>query len=236
MGKEVGSVGAATGAGSDYSECGVVGPGGEQGLYDYTEYYDESWDYDGSGNSSSNSSYGSGSYTRVSSSSDHYTYVGWDDYSLDISDSGSFKDEWDWDFLGYGWLSSDGDTGYFTENEARAGSYTYDSYGSASDVQTSGGGTYVVSGGSTYVVPGTTILLAETVASGIHWAEPRDLTFAKMTFRVNDREDPAIGSCHAGGAHVLLADGTVQFLPNRTDPEMVKGMATVAGGEARDQD
>jgi len=38
----VGSLGAATDWGSDYLEWGVVGPGGEQGLYDYTEYYDES--------------------------------------------------------------------------------------------------------------------------------------------------------------------------------------------------
>jgi hypothetical protein len=75
-----------------------------------------------------------------------------------------------------------------------------------------------------------TILLAESTRSRIHWAEPRDLPFAEMSFRVNDREYPAIRSCHAGGAHILLADGTVQFLSNRMDPKIVKGMATVAGG------
>ena len=63
-GKGVGCLGAAVGRGSDYSEWGVYGPGGEQGLYDYTEYYDEAWDYDGSGNSGSNSTYANAGYRR----------------------------------------------------------------------------------------------------------------------------------------------------------------------------
>jgi prepilin-type processing-associated H-X9-DG protein len=40
-----------------------------------------------------------------------------------------------------------------------------------------------------------------------------------------------MGSHHAGGAHVLLADGTVLFLDDATPSEYIEGMATMSGNE-----
>jgi len=42
---------------------------------------------------------------------------------------------------------------------------------------------------------------------------------------------PGISSHHASGAHVLYADGHVQFLSNRTSPEVLESLATIDGGE-----
>ncbi|GAB6188178.1 Calx-beta domain-containing protein [Thermopirellula anaerolimosa] len=124
--------------GSDYFEWGVFGPGGEVGLYDYSEEYAESWDYNGSGDWFSDYA-----TTNVTShSSGHWSYVGWDDYGFVVSDVGSF--------------SEDGEVGFYSLQEAWAGSYTYDANGSASRTETYPGGTYTYPGGYTYVVPGTT--------------------------------------------------------------------------------
>ena len=40
-----------------------------------------------------------------------------------------------------------------------------------------------------------------------------------------------MGSRHPGGVHVLMADGTLQFLPDDTDPKVLRAMLTIAGGE-----
>jgi prepilin-type processing-associated H-X9-DG protein len=76
-----------------------------------------------------------------------------------------------------------------------------------------------------------TLMLVETVNSGIDWTEPRDLNAEEMSFEVNDPAGGAIGSRHPGGAHVALCDGTVRFLSDWTSPEQVQAMTTVDGGE-----
>ena len=38
--------------------------------------------------------------------------------------------------------------------------------------------------------PSDTIMIVEMCDSGIHWMEPRDLSFDEMTFKINDRERP----------------------------------------------
>ncbi len=76
-----------------------------------------------------------------------------------------------------------------------------------------------------------TILFVETTNSGIHWAEPRDLKFDEMSFRINDPDRPSISSHHPGGAHVAFCDGRVRFLKNDTDPKIVRALLTIAGGE-----
>jgi prepilin-type processing-associated H-X9-DG protein len=74
--------------------------------------------------------------------------------------------------------------------------------------------------------PSNTIIVAEIANSDIFWAEPRDLEFDTMSFRINDPAGNCIGSHHPGGAHVLMADGSVRFLSNDTDPAVVRALCT----------
>ncbi len=76
-----------------------------------------------------------------------------------------------------------------------------------------------------------TALGGEMSASGIHWMEPRDLNVKEMSFKINDKQGAGIRSNHPGGANVSLADGSVRFLANDTDPAVLKALTTIAGGE-----
>ena len=76
-----------------------------------------------------------------------------------------------------------------------------------------------------------TIFCVEIADSQIHWMEPRDLNFDEMSFTINDRSGPSISSRHAGGANVLMADGSVRFLSNDTHSALVRAMLTVADNE-----
>ncbi len=76
-----------------------------------------------------------------------------------------------------------------------------------------------------------TIMVVEVVDSGIQWTEPRDLKANEITFRINDDQRLGIGSRHPGGANVLLCYGVVTFLAETTEPELVRSLMTIAGGE-----
>lgn len=76
-----------------------------------------------------------------------------------------------------------------------------------------------------------TILIVEVADSGTWWAEPEDLHFDQMGFKINNSKRQGISSYHAGGANVAFCDGAVQFLPDATNPELVKAMLTIDGGE-----
>ncbi len=76
-----------------------------------------------------------------------------------------------------------------------------------------------------------TIIVVEIHHSNIHWMEPRDLSTNEMSFQVNDRTKPSISSNHVGGAMVVRADGSVQFLPNSISADELKALLTIAGGE-----
>ena len=76
-----------------------------------------------------------------------------------------------------------------------------------------------------------TIAVVEVVGSGIQWTEPRDLRAEEINFRINDLERLGIGSRHRRGTNVLLCDGSVHFVHETTDPELVRAMTTIAGGE-----
>ena len=71
-----------------------------------------------------------------------------------------------------------------------------------------------------------TVLVAEIANSDIFWAEPRDLNFATMSFRINDPAGNCISSRHPGGANVLMADGSVRFLHSDTDRAVVQALCT----------
>jgi prepilin-type processing-associated H-X9-DG protein len=76
-----------------------------------------------------------------------------------------------------------------------------------------------------------TIMVVEIKNSGIHWAEPRDLDFASMSFRINDPNGKGISSDHPGVAYVVFADGHVGCLADNLDSKLVKALLTINGGE-----
>ena len=76
-----------------------------------------------------------------------------------------------------------------------------------------------------------TILLVEVADSGVGWAEPKDLSFDQLDFKINGSKRPGIGSHHSGGANVAFGDGSVRFLQDTTDPQRIRAMLTIDGGE-----
>ena len=76
-----------------------------------------------------------------------------------------------------------------------------------------------------------TIMFAEVRNSGIHWAEPRDLDFKDMNFRVNDPKSKGISTCHWEGAFVVLCDGSIRCVGNDIAPKLLKALITIDGGE-----
>jgi hypothetical protein len=85
--------------------------------------------------------------------------------------------------------------------------------------------------------PGDTLVVVEVVDAGIHWMEPRELDWATMSFRLNDRTCPSISSNHPftlssyPGPHVLTADDMVSGLPRNLSPKTLRALLTIAGGE-----
>jgi len=77
-----------------------------------------------------------------------------------------------------------------------------------------------------------TILLVEIANSGIHWMEPRDLEFDTMSFKVNDASRPSISGPHPRGPAVVFGDRIRAYrLDQSLEPELIKGMLTIDGGE-----
>jgi prepilin-type processing-associated H-X9-DG protein len=76
-----------------------------------------------------------------------------------------------------------------------------------------------------------TVLGGEMSESGIHWMEPRDLNVKQMSFKINDQIQVGLRSNHPGGANVEFADGSARFLSNEIDPEVLKSLTTIDGGE-----
>lgn len=86
-----------------------------------------------------------------------------------------------------------------------------------------------------------TILLVETKEAGIHLFEPRDLSLDQMILSINSPVGQGISSDHriktqSLGIHVLMADGTVWRLPDKTPPEVIHALLTINGGEKIIQD
>lgn len=79
--------------------------------------------------------------------------------------------------------------------------------------------------------PDNTIIVVEVTDCGTHWAEPRDLEFQRMSFKISDPAGDGIASAHPGVANALFADGTVHWISKDVDPELLKALMTIAGGE-----
>jgi prepilin-type processing-associated H-X9-DG protein len=76
-----------------------------------------------------------------------------------------------------------------------------------------------------------TILVVEVADSAVWWTEPEDLHFDQMTFRINGGKRQEISSYHPQGANVAFCDGSVRLLNNSMNPQLVKAMTTIDGGE-----
>jgi len=85
---------------------------------------------------------------------------------------------------------------------------------------------------STEIVDGldTTIAVAETQRTDIHWLSPRDFIFDQMSFVVNDGPN-SISSDHPRGPVVLFCDGAVYRLNPAIDRDILRAMLTINGGE-----
>ena len=80
-----------------------------------------------------------------------------------------------------------------------------------------------------------TIMIVEVADSGVNWAEPKDLQFDQIDFKINGQKKPGIGSHHPNGCcHVAICDGSVRYMPNSTAPEKIKALLTIDGGEKVD--
>ncbi len=78
--------------------------------------------------------------------------------------------------------------------------------------------------------PGETILALEAVGQDIHWMEPRDLSFADMSFTLNDSKSPSVSSHHKYPT-VVFADGSRRGL-NGVSPLDLRAMLLI-GPEPR---
>jgi prepilin-type processing-associated H-X9-DG protein len=76
-----------------------------------------------------------------------------------------------------------------------------------------------------------TILLVEVTGSGINWLEPRDVDVEKSALAINNPAGTGIRSNHPGGVNILFCDGAAQFLSETIDPQVLKGLSTINGGE-----
>jgi hypothetical protein len=80
-----------------------------------------------------------------------------------------------------------------------------------------------------------TLLVVEVPDGDIPWMAPVDLTFDRMSFRINDGKRRGIGS-RLGGARVALVNGSVVNLPDRLDPALLRALLTANGHEPIDWD
>ena len=77
-----------------------------------------------------------------------------------------------------------------------------------------------------------TILLIEVRGLNVPWLEPRDLTPEGVRRLIRETHSGDRESSHRGGCHVLLADFTVQFIPDDIPPAVLDRMLTIeADGE-----
>ena len=77
-----------------------------------------------------------------------------------------------------------------------------------------------------------TFMLVEVYNSGVNWSAPDDLDSQQINFTINGIASPGISSGHPDVVNAALCDGSVRAISDSTDPETVKAMATIAGGEA----
>jgi hypothetical protein len=83
-----------------------------------------------------------------------------------------------------------------------------------------------------------TIHLVEVKSPSIHWMEPGDLEFGRMSLAIGGPKGSAgPSSGHPGGVNVLQVSGAVRFLASqRIAPDRLRALLTIAGSEATGED
>ena len=99
--------------------------------------------------------------------------------------------------------------------------------------------------GSTFsdITDGTsnTIMAVEACGTDVVWTEPRDADIQATPIAVNapsdriDYSDGILSSWHGGGAHSLRADGSVYFVSQNIDRDVLKALLTKAVGDDTDE-
>lgn len=74
----------------------------------------------------------------------------------------------------------------------------------------------------------STVLFVENHGLDVHWMEPRDLTFADMSFEL--QHPHGVSSRYTKPA-VAMADGSVRSVEPGLDPAALRAMLTANGGE-----
>lgn len=73
-----------------------------------------------------------------------------------------------------------------------------------------------------------TILAYEVAGGKTHWLEPDDPAETLFDYSIGG----SLGGCHQGGVNVVMADGSVVFLPDTTAADEIDPLFTIAGGES----
>ena len=76
----------------------------------------------------------------------------------------------------------------------------------------------------------TTIAVAETNRTDIHWLSPNDFRVDQMSLTINDGPN-SISSDHPRGPAVFFCDGAVYRLNPKIDRDTLRAMLTINGGE-----
>ncbi len=82
-----------------------------------------------------------------------------------------------------------------------------------------------------------TLLVVEACGAQIIWTEPREVDVSVQPTGINLKGNAPghstgwLSSYHAGGTQALMADGSVRFVSEKTDPALLQKLATVDGGE-----
>lgn len=86
-----------------------------------------------------------------------------------------------------------------------------------------------------------TLLLVEAAGLNVVWTEPRDFDVATQPLGVNlpgnapGRSPGLLSSYHADGAIAVFADGSVSFIHDDVDPQVLRAISTATGGEDVDR-
>ena len=81
------------------------------------------------------------------------------------------------------------------------------------------------------------IAIIEACGQNLKWAETRDVDIRQLPAAINapgSKPGESVGwasSRHGPGAHAVFADGAVKFLNQNIDPELLRRLATIDGGE-----
>ncbi len=83
-----------------------------------------------------------------------------------------------------------------------------------------------------------TLAIVEAAGLNIIWTEPRDAHIDREPLGINFKgtgkyDSPGLmSSWHIGGANAVFADGSVRFLNQDIDPQVLKALTTANGGES----